>query len=372
MSEQQTVVKSDDILLPNSSDSDRDFTTALANSRLAANDTPYTVEETEIISHQTPTKIGTHTELEETSIDGEDIIAAKTLTEQHLEQLPDYFLEGIVPIKPTKHTPEPNVVTSNPATRTDYFVETKTQIVVHIKLVNDCGERQSIYKECETETEAQEFVDRLNEKVILELDKTLKVKNQSEENVPSDIRHKIRKKLESPPQTSLLVNTIVTVFLIAGAGIIDLIPFAICISLMGLIAALYVFRISISVKDESMEEEQKDTFTADVLVEDPVNEEIQPTEVVTRVSAKTHFDGCKATITLPSVDTVLNWRYEVTDQGLFKSEELINFYREIGFEKSEETTFEAFVSLTEFSDTPHLSTDGNIPLYMYPEDPTKT
>lgn len=417
----QAVVESNEILLEDTTDSSSseeatDLTRTLANTRVVAQDTTYTVEEVtttdlkKIKSFYFNRSDGTTRRVKQvketddlfapsnggdTDLNLSEITLGK-LTPEHLSQYPNgEEVRDVTPIEPISYTP------TGGSEHTLYFAEIETEYVVTLQLRNDVGERQTVYKTFDSETSAEKFTAQIAPTVSLILDaNTIKIKNNVEDDTEdsTDSSTATASKLEiaKPIFMGLGVWGVPSIVALLVYSFTQINPFILGISsvpiwLLGIAIATGKADSIIGTSDDttgtannnesqfsnssnkpSFYESSKPNLKQNILLHEPYDAESENTEQepVTSVTVETRFTGDVLELTIEDIDESLYWKYETTESDVFEDSEIVDFYTELGFDESENTKFTAFASTEKYDQLPRLEDSRtNNSVYLYPEDP---
>jgi hypothetical protein len=136
-----------------------------------------------------------------------------------------------------------------------------------------------------------------------------------------------------------------------------------------IVAIVTIFSLVALDKSESSGTTETDPFTEAVQLEYN-SVEVSTVDPTTTVTVETRFTEDELELSLANNNQDIIWSYPFTDHGVFTKEEIVEFYTELGFNKSETREFTAYLSTKDYEDTVSLSeTNTENPLYLYPEDP---
>jgi hypothetical protein len=394
----QAVIDSSEILLQEETDTNAELTHALANTRVVSNEETYTVESIEkttvkeiyslYLTHENGS-VDRVKKVEETSdlfspaegseaeIDLENLTIGK-FTSEHLQEYPtEELTRNLTPIEPILYTPDKG------ENQLIHFAEIQTQTVVSIQLLNESGERQTIYKTFSRENLADTFIEHVGSDVELVLDQD-EVKltnvpltnNETDEGSKSGFYSYLNTPFFRTVTYALAVWVVPFTLYQLSTLYINVHPVLLGSISFILGSLMLVYGIQKHTADESVEnsdsskKSMKD-LREPISLESPCELENSLSTVipVSEVTINTKFTEEKLELTVENVDSSPIWSYKTTDNNVFKDSNIVDFYTELGFDKSELTNFTGFVSQQRFSDIPRLEADTGKVLYLYPEDP---
>lgn len=403
---EEVVVDSNDILLEEQGtasveDDESDLARALANTRVVSQDEVYGVEDFEIeevnqinsfyytLSNDRTRRLKKTPETEdlfsmtEDSPDPIDLtsITIGELSPEHLAHFPvEEVHRDITPIDPIIYRS-----TGGNGREQLYFAEVSTDYVVRIHLRNEVGERQTIYKTFNHKKAAEKFTRNVGDQVMLTLqDDQVKIKNVNESEIEESKTDTTQDAEEdSPIQTARpviygllgwVLPPVVYLSVQTYTGI-NTSFLGLLFILIGLIAAHMLIsnhRNSSSNTSTDQSNSSQKEFESPIHLQSPDKFETErdTQEPVSEVTVETSFTGDSLDLTIAGIDESPQWKYKTSDGGVFKDSSIVDFYTQLGFNKSESRQFSAFVSTEKYTDLPRLtSSTGRNNLYLYPEDP---
>lgn len=371
----EQITESSDVLLD--SDWDHDLTTALSNTRSLSEEKEYQVESTRIQeSNQVQslfTSIDSRAQLQfhpqELDLGTKDITST-TITRKHLREYPQNTeFSSIQPIDPLV------AETASGDEVMFYFAHIQTKYIVQIQLKGETGDRQTVYTQYSREWKAERLQRLLSPKVQLNISNdTIVLENSPPDSDSETLLVSLRTKITEYPSTARTVLGLIVLtasiagMLLSRSSIMTQVSLLVGIVTIFILVASDKFELDFS----SSENTVADPFDEAVQLEhNPV--EVRTVEPTTDVTVETRVTENKLELSLANNNQDITWSYSLTDQGIFTDEDIVNFYTELGFDKSEKQTFRAYLSTINYDTKISLkSTNTNNPVYLYANDPRST
>jgi archaellum component FlaF (FlaF/FlaG flagellin family) len=379
---QKETTESSDVFLDTDED-ESSLPEVLSNTRLVSQDDTYIVEDvdvteqTEVVRlidrfpHKRQGRGSTIKKLQKddirTKVD-EDITIS--LTTDHLSEYSEGRNSSLAPI-------DPITVEENGTERTYKFAKTVTKFLVSIQVKSKNGDRQTVYRNYSNRGLAFKGEEYIGETVKFTMSGSdLYLKDESEqksEEAEVDDKTNFDRLISALKLGTPSVLVFASLELLRYFGLLTpLIRDTVPASAAVLILTFYVFVVTMyaTLKNSSEEEETDDSVDISEIVS-LNNDHIPITgeKPVREVEVESTFEDQTLTLSLVNVEESSEWTVETTEEDIFRDEAIVEFYTELGFDKSEQDSFTAYVSPKYDETIPSLKSGTTNKLYLYPEQP---
>lgn len=293
-----------------------------------------------------------------------------SLTPEHISEYSQGRNSSLTPI-------EPVTVEENGMTREYKFAKTVRKYVASIHIKNEAGERQTVYRKYSSRDLADNRKELIGRNVEFKMSGSqLRLESTPEPDTNEDTASKSDEQSTLGQLKSALKVTTPSVLLLLSTELLRTVnivwftrrDIAILSLILLIVTVMGIKQYNRSDATDEDTEKESSPLKQNVSL---YNQYIPLTggNISRKVEVQSTFDDQTLTLSLPNIEDAVEWTVETTEEDIFQNKTIVEFYTELGFDKSEQNSFTAYVSPNYDQNTPTLKTTGLNKLYLYPKQP---